>query len=239
VSLEETIAANLASVRARIAAAASARGRDAAAVRLVAVSKTFGPEHIRAAFAAGQREFGENKVQEGLQKSAATADLPIRWHLIGHLQANKARKAAAAFACIHSVDRLDLLQRIEQAAAGPDLPRVLIQVDLAGEATKHGAPEADVPALVRAAAGCNHLRLAGLMVLPPWHQDPGCARAYFRRLREVRDALVTSGVDAALLGELSMGMSHDLEVAIEEGSTLVRVGTAIFGRRPAPAGSGA
>jgi PLP dependent protein len=236
VSLEEIIAANLAQVRRRIAVAASAGGRDPAAIQLLAVSKTFGPDHVRAAAAAGQQEFGENKVQEALQKSAATADLSVRWHLIGHLQANKARRAAATFACLHSVDRLDLLQRLDRAAAErPDRPAILIQVDLGGEATKHGAPAAEVPMLVRAAAACRHLRLQGLMTLPPWDADPERARPYFRRLRQMRDDLLASGLDPALLGALSMGMSHDLEVAIQEGSTLVRVGTAIFGRRPKPA----
>jgi PLP dependent protein len=219
-------------VRERIAAAARAAGRRAEDVRLLAVSKTFGPDHVRAAYAAGQREFGENKVQEALEKIADTADIPIGWHLIGHLQSNKARKAAGAFAAIHSIDSVDLLRRVDAAAAEAGAtPRVLIQVDLAGETTKFGAPEADVPAIARAAAECRAARLAGLMLLPPWFDDPEQARPYFARLRALRDRLAGDGVDPALLGELSMGMSHDFEVAIQEGATLVRIGTAIFGKR--------
>ncbi|HYT73444.1 MAG TPA: YggS family pyridoxal phosphate-dependent enzyme [Vicinamibacterales bacterium] len=226
------IAANLAAVRQRIAAAAAAAGRDPGSVRLLAVSKTFSADHVRAAHAAGQRDFGENKVQEGLQKIEATAEVEIRWHLIGHLQSNKVRRAASAFAAIHSIDSVDLLRRIDAEAdergAAPDL---FIQVDLAGESTKFGAPEADVPAIVRAGFDCRAARLKGLMLLPPWFDDPEQARPYFRRLRELRDRLVDEGLDGSRLHDLSMGMSHDFEVAIQEGATLVRVGTAIFGKR--------
>jgi pyridoxal phosphate enzyme (YggS family) len=228
----DDIAGNIAAVRQRIAAAASAAGRDPAAIRLLAVSKTFGADQVRVAYAAGQRDFGENKVQEALQKIEATAELTIRWHLIGHLQSNKARKAAPAFAAIHSIDSLDLLGRVDQAAvdAGTS-PDVYVQVDLAGEATKFGAPEADVPAIVQAALECRAATLRGLMLLPPWFDDPEQARPYFRRLRLLRDRLVGDGIPAARLRDLSMGMSHDFEVAIQEGATLVRVGTAIFGKR--------
>ena len=228
----DDIAGNIAAVRQRIAAAASAAGRDPAAIRLLAVSKTFGADQVRVAYAAGQRDFGENKVQEALQKIEATAELMIRWHLIGHLQSNKARKAAPAFAAIHSIDSLDLLGRVDQAAvdAGTS-PDVYVQVDLAGEATKFGAPEADVPAIVQAALECRAATLRGLMLLPPWFDDPEQARPYFRRLRLLRDRLVGDGIPAARLRDLSMGMSHDFEVAIQEGATLVRVGTAIFGKR--------
>jgi PLP dependent protein len=232
VNLNETVEHNLTRVRERVAAAARAAGRNAEEVRLLAVSKTFGPEHVRAAYAAGQREFGENKVQEALQKIADTADIPIRWHLIGHLQSNKARKAAGAFAAIQSIDSIELLRRVDAAAAeAGEAPRVLIQVDLAREATKYGAPEAEVPEIAETAAQCRAARLAGLMLLPPWFDDPEQARPYFRRLRALRDRLVAGGIDPALLGELSMGMSHDFEVAIQEGATLVRIGTAIFGKR--------
>ena len=226
------IESHLAAIRARIAAAAAAAGRPATDVSLLAVSKTFGPDHVRAAYAAGQRDFGENKVQEALQKQEATADLAIRWHLIGHLQSNKAKKAAPAFAAIHSVDSVELLRRIDAAAAeAGSAPDVYIQVDLAGEDTKFGAPEAEVGAIARAAAACGAARLKGLMLLPPWFDDPELARPYFRRLRGLRDRLIEEGIDAAQLHELSMGMSHDFEVAIQEGATLVRVGTAIFGKR--------
>ena len=233
--LNDSVAQNLTQVRERIAAAARAAGRRAEDVRLLAVSKTFGADHVRAAYAAGQREFGENKVQEALQKIADTADMPIGWHLIGHLQSNKARKAAGAFAAIHSIDSIELLRRVDAGAAEAGAaPRVLIQVDLAGEATKFGAPEAEVPAIANAAVQCRAARLAGLMLLPPWFDDPEQARPYFERLRTLRDRLVAGGIDPALLGELSMGMSHDFEVAVEEGATMVRVGTAIFGARTYP-----
>jgi pyridoxal phosphate enzyme (YggS family) len=226
------IAASLAAIRQRIAAAAAAAGRDPGSVRLLAVSKTFDADHVRAAYAAGQRDFGENKVQEALQKIEATADLSIRWHLIGHLQSNKVKKAGPAFAAIHSVDSVDLVRRLDAAAAeGGARPELYVQVDLAGESTKFGAPEADIPAIVRAASECRAAVLKGLMLLPPWFDDPEQARPYFRRLRLLRDRLIEDGVDSARLADLSMGMSHDFEVAIQEGATLVRVGTAIFGKR--------
>ena len=223
---------NLAAIRQRIAAAAAAAGRRPEDIRLLAVSKTFSADHVRAAYAAGQRDFGENKVQEALQKREETADLEIRWHLIGHLQSNKVKKAAPAFAAIHSIDSVDLVRRVDTAAedagAAPDL---YIQVDLAGESAKFGAPEGDVPGIARAAMACRAARLKGLMLLPPWFDDPELARPYFRRLRDLRERLVEDGIDASRVRELSMGMSHDFEVAIQEGATLVRVGTAIFGKR--------
>ena len=226
------IAAGLAGVRERVARAADRAHRDAATIRLVAVSKTFGPEHVRAAAAAGQVDFGENKVQEALQKIDATSDLSLRWHLVGHLQTNKARKAAASFNFIHSVDSPPLLTRIDEAAteAGRAVD-VLIQVDLAGEATKHGAPESDLKQVFDTAATCRSARVVGLMLLPPAAANPDEARPYFRALRALRDRLLGEGVAAPMLAELSMGMSHDFEVAVEEGATLVRVGTAIFGER--------
>lgn len=226
------IVSNLAAIRDRIAAAAAAAGRPPQDVRLLAVSKTFSADHVRAAYAAGQRDFGENKVQEALQKIADTTELEIRWHLIGHLQSNKVKKAAPAFAAIHAIDSVDLVRRVDAAAveqgAAPDL---YIQVDLAGESTKFGAPEADVPAIAREASTCRAARLRGLMLLPPWFDDPEQGRSYFRRLRDLRERLVEDGIDRSCMRELSMGMSHDFEVAIQEGATLVRVGTAIFGKR--------
>ncbi len=231
-SLDADIAANLDAVRARIGAAARRAGREPAEITLIAVSKTFGIDHVRAAAAAGQHDFGENKVQEALQKIAQTADMSIRWHLIGHLQSNKARKAAQPFACIHSIDSVDLLRRIDAAAADAGAtPDVLVQVDLAGEATKFGAPLAEARSVVDAALACRAVRLAGLMVLPPWSDDPEAARPWFIRLRELRDQWIAEGVPRDALRHLSMGMSHDFEAAIEEGATMVRVGTAIFGRR--------
>lgn len=232
VSLDSTIRANLDAVRDRLLQAALRAGRDPAAIRLIAISKTFGLEHVRAAAAAGQIDFGENRVQEALQKIEASADVKIRWHLVGHLQSNKARKAAGAFAAIHSIDSLDLLHRLDQAAtdAGSH-PEILVQVALAGEATKFGVPPDEARAIVRAATGCGAVRLVGLMVLPPLFERAEDARPFFARLRALRDELLDEGVPAPLLRELSMGMSHDFEVAIEEGATMVRVGTAIFGGR--------
>ena len=231
-ALDADIAANLNAVRARIDAAARRAGRAPGEITLVAVSKTFGADHVRAAWAAGQQDFGENKVQEALQKISATSDIPVRWHLIGHLQSNKARKAAAPFAAIHSIDSVDLLQRIDSAAAeagaGPD---ILVQVDLAGEASKFGAPADEARRIVDAALACQAVRLCGLMVLPPWSEDQEAARPWFARLRELRDEWIAAGVPRDALRHLSMGMSHDFEAAIEEGATMVRVGTAIFGRR--------
>jgi pyridoxal phosphate enzyme (YggS family) len=188
---------------------------------------------------AGQTDFGENRVQEALQKQQAlqkiarSADLPIRWHLLGHLQANKARKAAPAFAVIQSVDGVDLLNRLDRAAvdAGCE-PELLIQVDLAGEATKFGAAPADVPGLLEAAAACRAVRIVGLMTLPPAPDAPEDSRPWFRRIRELREQWLAAGTPDGMLRELSMGMSGDFEVAIEEGATMVRVGTAIFGSRP-------
>ena len=233
VTLPDTIAANLESVRSRIDAAARRAGRRAEEVTLVAVSKTFGADLVRAAWAAGQREFGENKVQEGLQKITETADIPeVRWHLIGHLQSNKARKAVGPFHCLQSIDSLDLLKKVDAAAETAGVrPDILVQADLAGEATKFGAAEADVERIVRAAVEARAVRLAGLMIVPPWSEEPELTRPWFVRLRELRDRLLSRGVPAHALRHLSMGMSHDFDVAIEEGASIVRVGTAIFGKR--------
>jgi pyridoxal phosphate enzyme (YggS family) len=229
---EADLARRLAEVRERIARAAVRAGRCPDAVRLVAVSKTHSIADVRAAAAAGQLDFGENRVQEALQKIAAAPDLPVRWHLIGHLQSNKARKAAVFFSCIHSIDRIEILDAVDRAAADAGTcPEILVQVDLAGEPTKHGAALDIVRVVVERAVQCRAVRLAGLMLLPPWLEDPEAVRPYFRSLRELRDRLVASGVPVHMLRELSMGMSHDFGVAVEEGSTMVRVGTAIFGTR--------
>ena len=231
-SRRDEITASLQAVRQRLARAVERAGRLPSSVRLVAVSKTRPAVDVRAAFDAGQAEFGENRVQEALEKIAATSDIPIAWHLVGHLQSNKARRAAGAFPWIHSIDGVDLLKRVDAAAeeAGRR-PALLVQVDLAGEPTKHGAPADAWLPLFEAASACRAARVAGLMLLPPFTPDPEDARPYFRRLRDLRDELAGRGVPPAMLGELSMGMSHDFEVAVEEGATLVRVGTAIFGER--------
>ena len=196
------------------------------------ISKTFTADHIKAAADCGQIDFGENKVQEALEKMDQTADLPLRWHLVGHLQSNKARKAGARFDVVHSVDQAAIASRLDEgASAAGRRVELLAQVDLAGEPTKHGARADELPAIFQAAAGLSAARFVGLMLLPPAVDDPEQARPYFRAIRALRDELVGLGVDQAMLGELSMGMSHDFEVAIEEGATLVRVGTAIFGSR--------
>jgi PLP dependent protein len=215
-----------------MAAAAGAAGRDPSSIRLVAVSKTFPAQAVRDAYAAGQRDFGENRVQEALQKIGETADLTIRWHLLGHLQSNKARKAGPAFAMVQSVDSVELIQKLDVAAADAgQAPGLLIQVDLAGEATKFGVVPGEVPRLFEAAAACRAAHVVGLMTLPPVPDTPEDARPYFRRLRALKDEWLAAGVPASMLRELSMGMSGDFEVAIEEGATIVRVGTAIFGSR--------
>ena len=223
--------ARLADIRSRIERAAGRAGRDPASIRLVAISKTFPAEYVIALADAGQKDFGENKVQEALQKMDASAHLPLRWHLVGHLQSNKARKAAR-FDLVHSIDSPALVGRLEEAAAAAGRRiDLLVQVDLAGEATKFGAREDELVAIFAAARACRAVRAAGLMLLPPAFDDPEGSRPFFRELRAVRDRLIARGVEPSMLGELSMGMSHDFEVAIEEGATLVRVGTALFGHR--------
>ena len=222
----------LAAVRRKIADAADRAGRAPADVRLIAVSKTHPIDAVRAAAEAGQVDFGENKVQEALHKIAQSTDPGLRWHLIGHLQSNKAKKAASAVHAIHAIDSIELLQKVDLAAAAAGRTiDALVQVDLALEESKFGAPEDEVPAIFAAAAGCRAVRLAGLMLLPPLADNPEDARPWFARLRSVRDRLRDAGVPAERLQELSMGMSHDFAVAIEEGATMIRVGTAIFGER--------
>jgi pyridoxal phosphate enzyme (YggS family) len=226
------VAQNLAAVNRRLAEAARQAGRDPAAVRLVAVSKTVAAASLSQAVAAGQRLFGENYVQEAKGKIAALGP-GFSWHLIGSLQTNKAKEAVALFDLIHSVDRLKLAQALESAAARlGKVQAVLIQVSLAGEASKSGAAPEAVPELLKAMAGLPHLKVAGLMTMPPWFADPEAARPFFRALRELRDRL--RDLVGLPLPELSMGMSGDYEVAVAEGATLVRVGTAIFGARPNP-----
>lgn len=227
-----SIADRLTEVRSRITAAARSAGRDPSSIRLIAVSKTVPIDLIRSAYQAGQRDFGENRVQEALQKIHTSADLEIRWHLLGHLQTNKARKAGAAFATIQSVDSVELLQKLDLAAGESGTrPELLIQVDLADEATKFGAAPDEMAPLFDAASGLKAARLVGLMTLPPLPDTPEDARPWFRRLRALRDEWLASGGPPDMLRELSMGMSGDFEVAIQEGATMVRVGTAIFGSR--------
>jgi PLP dependent protein len=228
-----TISENIARVRERITRAAERAGRPAEGITLVAVSKTFPADAIRAAYDAGLRHFGENRLQEFEAKRGALADFDATWHMIGHVQSNKARKAAEVFSRVDSVDRFSIAEKLDVAiaegAAGKRLP-VLIEVNLGGEQTKSGAEESTLAPLAEdIAQKCPDLELCGLMVIPPYADDPEQARSYFRRLRELRDELrVKIGLE---LPVLSMGMSHDFEVAIEEGATEVRLGTAIFGER--------
>jgi len=225
------IAERVAAVRERIARAAERASRPPADVTLVAVSKTHPAEAVRAAFTAGVRDFGENRVQEAEPKIAGTSDLAgARWHLVGHLQSNKVRRAAALFGLVQSIDSVEIAERLARAAeeSGREV-RGLVEVDLAGEATKYGLPEAELLPALQALRGRAGLRLEGLMLLPPLLEDPEAVRPFFRRLRALRDRALSEGLLAA--GELSMGMSHDFEAAVEEGATLVRVGTAIFGER--------
>jgi pyridoxal phosphate enzyme (YggS family) len=201
-------------------------------IRLIAVSKTFPADDVRVVADSGQTEFGENKVQEGADKRRTLESLALTWHLIGHLQSNKVKKAVAAFAWIQSVDSVELCRKLDLAARNIGVsPKVLVQLDLAHESTKHGADEAAAADIVKAALDARQIDLRGLMVLPPFPERPDDSRPWFRRLRDLRDTLVADGVPIDRLGELSMGMTHDFEVAIEEGATMVRVGTAIFGRR--------
>ncbi len=229
------IAKNIGDVRRRIDAAAQRSGRESSSITLIAVSKTFTADDVRAASTAGQAHFGENRVQEGLDKIDALKDLGLTWHLIGHLQSNKAKKAAAAFAWIQSIDSVDLLKRIDAGAVEHGTrPKVLVQADLANEATKFGADASKVGGLVKAALDARAIDLRGLMIVPPIPETPDASRPWFKRLRDLRDELVAAGTPAARLAELSMGMSDDFEVAVEEGATIVRVGSAIFGRRAYP-----
>lgn len=212
---------NLINVRSRIARAAERSGRDPASILLLAVTKVFPAAAIRAAYDLGLRDFGENYVQEFEGKAPHVADLPgARFHLIGHLQANKAKKAAELFQAVQTVDSPRLARRLNESGRALD---VMLEVKLSGEEAKSGADSAGLPALIEAVRGCPNLTLLGLMTMPPWSDDPEASRPYFRRLREL--------AQQHGLTQLSMGMSHDLETAIEEGATCVRVGTALFGKR--------
>ena len=227
-----TISVNLQAARVRIERAAREAGRDAAQVTLLAASKSHSPERLREACAAGQRVFGENYVQEAVEKMDALADLQslaLEWHMIGPLQGNKARLAAERFGWVQTLDRERIARRLSDARP-PELPplNVLIQVNVSGEASKSGAAPRDVPALARASAALPRLKLRGLMAIPEPGGDVAQQRAQFRALRELYDGLRAEGL---ALDTLSMGMSDDLEAAIAEGSTMVRIGTALFGPR--------
>jgi len=227
-----TIRANLQAVNERIEAACTAAGRSAGSVRLVAVSKTFPAEAVREAAGAGQRDFGENYVQEGVEKIRALGGLGLRWHYIGPIQSNKTRAIAENFDWVHSIERGKIAARLSEAR-GADRPelQVCIQVNVSGEASKSGVAPAEVAPLAKSIAQLPRLRLRGLMAIPEPTPDIGLQRRRFAQLRELCASL---GREGLALDTLSMGMSADLEAAIAEGATLVRVGTAIFGERKAP-----
>jgi pyridoxal phosphate enzyme (YggS family) len=230
--MAEGIKENLARVRAAIRDAATRAGRQPDEVKLIAVSKTFDAATVQQAVDAGALDLGENRVQEAASKVGVVKAEGLRWHLIGHLQANKARLAVKTFDIIHTLDSVELTERLDRIC-GEEGRRldVLVQVDLGHEATKTGADEAEIPAIIAAIDRAEHLSLKGLMTLPPLFEDAEQARPFFRRLRELRDHVNKERPRERQLAELSMGMSHDFRVAIEEGATMVRVGTAIFGVR--------
>jgi pyridoxal phosphate enzyme (YggS family) len=231
----EGLAARFAAVKARINAAATRCGRSSQEVALIAISKTHPPHLIQKLIELGATDLGENRVQEAEEKIPQIGQTNARWHLVGHLQANKVRRAVALFDVIHSLDSIDLARRLDRLCieVGKQSLPLLIQVDLGGEETKSGIDEQELPRLAETVQQLERLALIGLMTLPPFFDDPEQARPYFRRLRELRDELAGKGAFGESKGELSMGMTHDFEVAIEEGATMVRIGTAIFGERDA------
>jgi hypothetical protein len=231
-NMAHDVAEHIARVRERMAAACQRSGRRPEDVRLIAISKTVSPDRIRLAYDAGIREFGENRVQEAAAKRPALSDLTVTWHLVGHLQSNKAKPARELFRWVHSLDSQHLAERLDKAApCRSDRLPVLIEVNLGGEETKAGVSESEVAPLVEAITKLETIAVCGLMVIPPFLDDPEQARPYFQRLRKLAIQIGAKGFPNVSMEELSMGMSHDFEVAIEEGATMIRVGTAIFGPR--------
>jgi pyridoxal phosphate enzyme (YggS family) len=229
-----SIAENIAIVHERIEYAARRAGRNPNDVTLMAVAKTQPPERIHEAHAAGLRLFGENRVQDFAEKTGALHDLTsAEWHMIGHLQTNKAAKTVELFSAVDSVDSLRLAEKLDAAATQVKKLAVLIEINVGGEAAKNGLPpdSSELNQILRAAPRLESLEFRGLMTVPPFTEDPQQARPYFRKLRQLRDQIAAKGLPAISMDVLSMGMSHDFEVAIEEGSTCVRIGTAIFGER--------
>jgi PLP dependent protein len=230
--MTEGIPYRLARVRQRIAQAAQDAGRRAEEITLITVSKTFDSQTVQTAVEAGALVLGENRVQEAVEKFPKVKAEGLQWHLIGHLQANKARHAVQTFDVIHTIDSSAIALRLERIASEENRrPVVLVQVDLGKEATKSGVDESSLAEVVQALDSCRNLQFKGLMTLPPFFEDAEQTRPYFRRLREILASLNANRPPNQQLTELSMGMSHDFEVAIEEGATLVRVGSAIFGER--------
>lgn len=230
----DSLSARIKSVRQRIIAAAKRANRPAEEVTLIAISKTHPTPVLKQAIELGVTDLGENRVQEAEPKILEIGRANARWHLVGHLQSNKARRAVQLFDVIHSLDSVDLARRLERMCReeGRDQLPVLIQVDLAGEATKSGIPESELEELANVVTNCERLRLSGLMVLPPFFENAEDVRPFFVKLRELRDKLQGKNQLGERLLDLSMGMTHDFEIAVEEGATMVRVGTAIFGSRP-------
>lgn len=230
---KDQLGARLARIRAQIEAAALKCGRSPQDVTLIAISKTHPASLVREAIELGATDIGENRVQEAEQKINEVGRYAARWHLVGHLQANKARRAVQLFDVIHSLDSLELARRLDRMCGeeGREKLPLLVQVDLGHEDTKSGIDESELRELIEGLKVLERVQLIGLMTLPPFFDDPEQARPFFRRLREVRDELREQGVFGDQKGELSMGMTHDFQVAIEEGATMVRVGTAIFGQR--------
>lgn len=230
---EVELAARLATIRARIEASALRCGRLPQEVMLVAISKTHPASLVKRAIELGAIDLGENRVQEAEQKINEVGRNKARWHLVGHLQANKARRAVQLFDFIHSLDSLELARRLDRLCGeeGREKLPALIQVDLGREETKSGINETELPQLIEGMAALSRVQLIGLMTLPPYFDDPEQARPFFSRLRQLRDEFARQGAFGDRRGELSMGMTHDFAVAIEEGATMVRIGTAIFGER--------
>jgi pyridoxal phosphate enzyme (YggS family) len=229
----QTMSERFLNVRQRVEHAARRCNRSTEDITLVAISKTHPTETLQAALEIGVSDLGENRVQEAEGKIEALGREAVHWHLVGHLQSNKARRAVQLFDVIHSLDSPELAQKLDRLCieeGREELP-VLIQINFGGEESKTGIDPRDLPQLLEATAACQRLRLIGLMTLPPYFENPDCGRPFFKALREVRDQLKVEGRFGEGRGELSMGMSHDFEIAIEEGATILRVGTAIFGER--------
>jgi PLP dependent protein len=226
-----TISDRVARVRERIEAACRRAGRRPEDVRLIAVSKTFSSDQIREAYATGLREFAENRVQEAEAKLPELAGLDITWHLVGHLQGNKAARARPLFQWIQSIDSVRVARKLNDSAGSKARMPVLLQVNLGHEPTKYGLGESELARAAEDVASLEHLEVCGLMLIPPFSEDPEGSRPFFRRLRELASEIQAARLPGVSMNELSMGMSHDFEVAIEEGATMVRVGTAIFGER--------
>lgn len=231
-TVRDTLGERFANTQARIREALVRSKRPANDVTLVAISKTHPASTIKQAIELGATDLGENRIQEAEPKILEVGRNRARWHLVGHLQANKARRAVQLFDVIHSLDSIELAQRLDRLCGKEQTKvSVLIQVDLGLETTKSGVLESDLFALARVVKDCRHLELSGLMTLPPYLENPEAVRPFFRKLAQLRDQLAETNAFAGERGELSMGMTHDFEVAIEEGATIVRVGTAIFGER--------